>query len=40
MHCAVGAYWNNEKDGTYSYKWAGAEKKGMDTVITITWVAI
>jgi hypothetical protein len=40
MHSAVGAYWNNEKDGTFSYKWAGAEKKGMDIVIAITWVAI
>ncbi len=40
MHSAVGAFWNNEKDGTYSYKWEGAEKKGMDIVITITWVAI
>ncbi|KAH7389484.1 Tctex-1 [Phaeosphaeria sp. MPI-PUGE-AT-0046c] len=40
MHSAVGAYWNNEKDGTYSYKWEGAEKKGMDIVIAITWVAI
>ncbi|OAK95744.1 Tctex-1 [Phaeosphaeriaceae sp. SRC1lsM3a] len=40
MHSAVGAYWNNEKDGTFSYKWEGAEKKGMDIVIAITWVAI
>jgi dynein light chain Tctex-type 1 len=40
MHSAVGAYWNNEKDGTYSYKWEAAEKKGMDIVITVTWVAI
>jgi len=40
MHSAVGAYWNNEKDGTYSYKWEGAGEKGMDVVITITWVAI
>ncbi|KAJ8118661.1 hypothetical protein OPT61_g409 [Boeremia exigua] len=40
MHSAVGAYWNNEKDGTYSYKWEAAEKKGMDIVITITWIAI
>ncbi|KAF2834016.1 Tctex-1 [Ophiobolus disseminans] len=40
MHSAVGAFWNNEKDGTYSYKWEAAEKKGMDIVITITWVAI
>jgi dynein light chain Tctex-type 1 len=40
MHSAVGAYWNNEKDGTYSYKWEGAIKKGMDIVIAITWVAL
>ena len=40
MHSAVGAFWNNEKDGTYSYKWEAAEKKGMDIVITITWIAI
>lgn len=40
MHSAVGAFWNNEKDGTYSYKWDAAEKKGMDIVITITWIAI
>jgi dynein light chain Tctex-type 1 len=40
MHSAVGAYWNNEKDGTYSYKWDAGEKKGMDIVIAITWVAI
>ncbi|KAF1921968.1 Tctex-1 [Ampelomyces quisqualis] len=40
MHSAVGAYWNNEKDGTFSYKWEGAEKKGMDIVIAVTWVAI
>jgi len=40
MHSAVGAFWNNEKDGTYSYKWEAAEKKGMDIVITVTWIAI
>ncbi|KAL5120080.1 hypothetical protein ACEQ8H_001905 [Pleosporales sp. CAS-2024a] len=40
MHSAVGAYWNNEKDGTYSYKWEAALQKGMDVVIAITWVAI
>ncbi|KAF2471567.1 uncharacterized protein BDR25DRAFT_303082 [Lindgomyces ingoldianus] len=40
MHSAVGAYWNNEKDGTWSYKWEGAEKKGMDIVISLTWVGL
>ncbi|EUC50044.1 hypothetical protein COCMIDRAFT_1235 [Bipolaris oryzae ATCC 44560] len=40
MHSAVGAFWNNEKDGTYTYKWEAADSKGMDIVITITWIAI
>ncbi|KAF1940810.1 Tctex-1 [Clathrospora elynae] len=40
MHSAFGAFWNNEKDGTYSYKWEAAEKKGMDIVISITWIAL
>ncbi|KAF2642375.1 hypothetical protein P280DRAFT_467741 [Massarina eburnea CBS 473.64] len=40
MHSAVGAFWNTEKDGTFSYKWEGAEKKGMDVVISINWVGI
>jgi hypothetical protein len=40
MHSAVGAFWNNEKDGTWSFKWEGAEKKGMDIVISITWIGL
>jgi hypothetical protein len=40
MHSAVGAYWNNEKDGTWSYKWDRAEEKGLDVVITVTWIAL
>ncbi|KAF2745598.1 hypothetical protein M011DRAFT_469265 [Sporormia fimetaria CBS 119925] len=40
MHSAIGAYWNNEKDGTWSWKWDGAEEKGMDVVLTVTWVSI
>ncbi|KAF2184306.1 hypothetical protein K469DRAFT_666722 [Zopfia rhizophila CBS 207.26] len=40
MHSAVGAFWNNEKDGTWSFKWEGAEKKGMDIVISITWIGV
>lgn len=40
MHSAVGAYWNNEKDGTYSFKWEAGELKGMDIVVIITWIAI
>ncbi|KAF2709297.1 hypothetical protein K504DRAFT_271474 [Pleomassaria siparia CBS 279.74] len=40
MHSAVGAYWNSEKDGTYSYKWDAADKVGMDIVISVTWIAL
>lgn len=40
MHSAVGAFWNTEKDGTFSYKWDGAEKKGMDVVVSVNWIAI
>ncbi|KAF2737295.1 hypothetical protein EJ04DRAFT_488288 [Polyplosphaeria fusca] len=40
MHSSIGAYWNNEKDGTWSFKWEGAEKKGMDIVVSITWIGV
>lgn len=40
MHSAVGAYWNNEKDGMWSFKYEGGDKKGMDIVISVMWVAI
>ncbi|KAF2004922.1 putative dynein light chain [Amniculicola lignicola CBS 123094] len=40
MHSAVGAFWNNEKDGTWSFKWEGAEARGMDVVISVTWIGI
>ncbi|KAK4949786.1 hypothetical protein LTR10_011628 [Elasticomyces elasticus] len=38
MHAASGAYWNNEKDGMWSYKYPGAESKGLDVVIGIIWI--
>ncbi|PVI07958.1 hypothetical protein DM02DRAFT_608561 [Periconia macrospinosa] len=40
MHSAVGAFWNTERDGTFSYKWDGAETKGMDVVISINWIGL
>ena len=40
MHSAVGAYWNNEKDGMWSFKYEGGDQKGMDIVISVMWVAI
>ncbi|KAF2142319.1 uncharacterized protein K452DRAFT_297633 [Aplosporella prunicola CBS 121167] len=40
MHSAAGAYWNNEKDGMWSFKYDGGEKKGLDVIISVMWIAI
>jgi hypothetical protein len=40
MHSASGAFWNNEKDGMWSYKYPGAEDKGLDVVVCILWFSI
>ncbi|KAI9688540.1 MAG: hypothetical protein M1822_001489 [Bathelium mastoideum] len=40
MHSATGAFWNNEKDGMWSFKYDGEEKRGMDVVVSILWVAV
>ncbi|PSK34429.1 hypothetical protein C1H76_9398 [Elsinoe australis] len=40
MHSAAGAYWNNEKDGMWSFKWEGGEAKGMDVVVSVIWIAV
>lgn len=40
MHSASGAFWNNEKDGMWSYKFEGGEGKGMDIVVSVMWVAV
>ena len=40
MHAASGAYWNNEKDGMWSFKYEAAEEKGLDVVVGIIWVWI
>ncbi len=40
MHSAVCAFWNTEKDGTFSFKWEGAERRGLDVVINIHWISI
>jgi len=40
MHSAAGAYWNNEKDGMWSFKYEGGDRLGMDVVISIMWIAI
>ena len=38
MHAASGAYWNNERDGMWSFKYPGADSKGLDVVVGIIWV--
>jgi hypothetical protein len=40
MHSAAGAYWNNEKDGMWSFKYEGGEKRGMDVVVMVMWVGL
>lgn len=45
MHSASGAFWNNEKDGMWSYKHdsgaaGGEEKRGMDVVVSVMWIAV
>jgi len=40
MHSATGAYWNNETDGMWSWKYEGGERKGMDVVINVLWISM
>lgn len=40
MHSATGAYWNEETDGMWSYKYDGGEAKGLDVVIMLIWIAL
>ncbi|KAH8785341.1 Tctex-1 [Diaporthe sp. PMI_573] len=40
MHSASGAYWNEETDGMWSYKYEGGDAKGMDVVIMLIWVSL
>ncbi|KAI9167667.1 hypothetical protein HJFPF1_03800 [Paramyrothecium foliicola] len=40
MHSATGAYWDEKKDGMWTFKYDGGEAKGLDVVIMLIWVAI
>lgn len=40
MHSSTGAYWDEKKDGMWSYKYDGGEGKGLDVVIMLIWIAI
>jgi hypothetical protein len=35
----MGAYWNNARDGMWSFKWDGQER-GLDVVISLIWIAV
>ncbi|QUC23097.1 uncharacterized protein UV8b_07338 [Ustilaginoidea virens] len=40
MHSATGAYWDEKKDGMWTFKYDGGESKGMDVVIMLIWIGI
>ena len=40
MHSATGAYWNNERDGMWNYKYDRGVEKGMEVVISVIWIGI
>lgn len=40
MHSATGAYWDEKKDGMWTFKYDGGEGKGMDVVVMLIWVGI
>lgn len=40
LHSATGAYWNEQTDGMWSYKYDGGEGKGLDVVISVIWIGL
>jgi hypothetical protein len=40
MHSASGAYWDVKRDGMWTFKYSGAEQKGMDVVLSVIWFAM
>ncbi|RMJ21165.1 Dynein light chain, partial [Aspergillus sp. HF37] len=40
MHSAAGAFWDTNRDGMWTFKYPGAEERGLDVVITVTWFAV
>ena len=41
MHSASGAYWNNETDGMWSFKFEGGkEGRGFDVVVSVIWIGV
>ncbi|CAI4212213.1 unnamed protein product [Parascedosporium putredinis] len=40
MHSATGAFWDEKRDGMWSFKYDGGEGKGMDVVVMLIWIGI
>ena len=43
MLTATGSFWNQEKDGLWSYRQLGAEgdnKREFDVVLSIAWIKV
>lgn len=40
MHSATGAYWNEAKDGMWSFKFGEGMERGMDVVICVIWIGV
>ena len=39
MHSAAGAFWDDKKDGMWSYKYEGNAQQGFDVVVSVIWVS-
>lgn len=39
MYSSVGAFWNSESDGMWSYKYDAGEKLGLDIVLSVIWIS-
>ncbi|KKK24876.1 hypothetical protein P175DRAFT_0498980 [Aspergillus ochraceoroseus IBT 24754] len=40
MHSASGAFWDVNRDGMWTFKYPGAEERGLDVVVSVTWFAL
>ncbi|KAF2673682.1 putative dynein light chain protein [Microthyrium microscopicum] len=40
MYSSVGAYWNEAKDGMWSFKYDAGSRLGMDIVLSVIWISI
>lgn len=40
MHSASGAFWDVNRDGMWTFKYPGAEARGLDVVVSVTWFAM